>query len=375
MPTVNNWQLQREMEFPYEENRPDRQIAYIFDTNKCIACQTCSVACKTTWTSGRGQEQIFYNNVETKPYGGYPQAWDVNLLQKLGGQKWTGGTYEGKTVFENVPPGERVLGHKPEDEDYAQANLGEDEVAGDLEKGAHYMGTHHMWMFYLARICNHCTFPACVAACPRKAIYKRREDGIVLVDQTRCRGYQACVAACPYKKVFFNAVTRVSEKCIGCFPLIERGLQPRCVSTCIGKIRLQGFISRPGKAREDNPIDQLVHIKKIALPLYAQYGTEPNVYYVPPVHVPMNFLKQMFGPGAEGAVAAYRAAAEDQAALAAMLLFGNTANITTRYAYTDTHTIGFNDKGEEQVRVPLTEPFQVRAAYDEKFQAYRYNTP
>ncbi len=375
MSTVHNWQLDRAMEYPYEENRSDRQIAYVFDTNKCIACQTCSVACKTTWTSGKGQEEIFWNNVETKPYGGYPQAWDIKLLQQLDGQKWDGSRYEGKTVFENVPPGERVLGHKPEGDDYAQVNLGEDEVAGELDRGAHYMGTHHMWMFYLARICNHCTFPACVAACPRKAIYKRREDGIVLVDQTRCRGYQACVAACPYKKVFFNAVTRVSEKCIGCFPLIEKGLQPRCVQTCIGKIRLQGFISKPGEAREDNPIDQLVHIKKIALPLYPQYGTEPNVYYVPPVHVPLNFLQQMFGPGVEAAIAAYRNAANDRAALAAMLLFGNSPRITTRYAYTEEETIGYDDAGEEVVRVPLTEPYMVRAAYDARFKAYRYNTP
>ncbi len=375
MSTVNNWQLQRPMEYPFEENRPDRQIAYVFDTNKCIACQTCSVACKTTWTSGKGQEQIFWNNVETKPYGGYPQAWDIKLLQKLDGQKWKGDQYEGKTVFENVPPGERVLGHKPEDADYSQVNIGEDEVVGNLEQGAHYMGTHHMWMFYLARICNHCTFPACVAACPRKAIYKRREDGIVLVDQTRCRGYQACVAACPYKKVFFNAVTRVSEKCIGCFPLIEKGLQPRCVQTCIGKIRLQGFLSKSGEAREDNPIDQLVHIKKIALPLYPQYGTEPNVYYVPPVHVPLNFLNQMFGPGVESAIAAYRAAGQDPAALAARLLFGNSPKITTRYSFDDKETVGYDDVGAEVVRVPMTEPYTVRAAYDKRYQAYRYNTP
>lgn len=375
MVKVNNWQLGREMEFPYEENRPDRQIAYIFDTNKCIACQTCSVACKTTWTSGKGQEQIFWNNVETKPYGGYPQAWDIKLLQKLDGQKWKDGQYEGKTVFENVAPGERVTGHRPEDDDYAQVNLGEDEVAGTMDKGAHYMGTHHMWMFYLARICNHCTFPACVAACPRKAIYKRKEDGIVLVDQTRCRGYKECVKACPYKKVFYNAVTRVSEKCIGCFPLIEKGLQPRCVQTCIGKIRMQGWISKPGEERADNPIDLLVRLKKIALPLYPQYGTEANVYYVPPIHVPLDFLRQMFGPGVEDAIKAYRAAAEDRESLAAMLLFGNSPKTITRYEYNDTETIGFSETGEEVVRVPLTEPFMVRAAYDEKFKAYRNNTP
>ena len=74
-------------------------------------------------------------------------------------------------------------------------------------------------------MCNHCTYPACLSSCPRGSIYKRPEDGIVLVDQERCRGYQECVKVCPYKKVFFNPMTGTSEKCIGCFPKIEEGFQ------------------------------------------------------------------------------------------------------------------------------------------------------
>ncbi len=373
MPNVHNWQLSRDMEFPYEEHRPQRQIAYIFDTNKCIACQTCTVACKTTWTSGKGQEQVFWNNVETKPYGGYPQTWDIKLMGLLD-QRWKQSVYAGKTIFEAPPAGEKVTGHRPEEADYAYPNMGEDEIAGMVDKGAFFQGIHNVWMFYMARICNHCTYPGCAAACPRKAIYKREEDGIVLVDQTRCRGYQECVKACPYKKVFFNAITRVSEKCIGCYPLIEQGMQPRCVATCIGKIRLQGWLSKPGEAKANNPIDQLVHIKKIALPLYPQYGTEPNVYYIPPIHVPREFLLQMFGPGVDAAVQTYRTITEDKAALAAMLLFGNTPYTINTYSFTETHTIGFNDKGEEIIRVPLTEPFVVRQPYDARHQAYRLNT-
>jgi len=373
MAQVYNWQLQREMAFPYAEQRPQRQIAYIFDTNKCIACQTCTVACKTTWTSGKGQEQVFWNNVETKPYGGYPQAWDIKLMGLLE-QRWKQQVYAGKTIFEDPPAGDNVTGHRPTEEDYAYPNMGEDEVAGMVDKGAFFQGIHNVWMFYMARICNHCTYPGCAAACPRKAIYKRPEDGIVLVDQLRCRGYQECVKACPYKKVFFNAITRVSEKCIGCYPLIEQGIQPRCVVTCIGKIRLQGWLSKPGEAQPNNPIDQLVHVKKMALPLYPQYGTEPNVYYIPPLNVPREFLLQMFGPGVDHAVQTYRQAARDREALAAMLLFGNTPQIISTYSYTDTHTVGYNDKGVEIIRVPLTEPFVVRQPYDERHQAYRLNT-
>jgi len=181
MPKVKNWQINRTMEYPYEENRPKKQVAYIFDINKCIECQTCSVACKTTWTSGRGQEAMFWNNVETKPYGFYPIAWDVKILAKLGPQKWNNNTYTGKTIFEVAPQGEIVLGYLPEDEDYASPNIGEDEITGIINKGAFFKNIHSAWMFYLARICNHCTYPACLAACPRKAIYKREEDGVVIV--------------------------------------------------------------------------------------------------------------------------------------------------------------------------------------------------
>ena len=72
MPEVYNWQLGRRMSYPYEESHPDRQFAFVFNINRCIACQTCSMACKSTWTWSRGQEFMWWNNVETKPYGGYP---------------------------------------------------------------------------------------------------------------------------------------------------------------------------------------------------------------------------------------------------------------------------------------------------------------
>lgn len=374
MVDVRNLNLNRVMQYPYDEKRPQKQIAYVFDTNKCIACQTCTVACKTTWTSGKGQEGMFWNNVETKPYGGYPNAWDVKLLNKMGTQSWSEHQYAGKTIFEDVDPGERVTGHMPDSADYAYPNLGVDEISGTVDRGAFFQGMHNVWMFYLARICNHCTYPGCLAACPRKAIYKREQDGVVLIDQTRCRGYKECVKACPYKKTFFNMVTRTSEKCIGCYPLLEQGEQPRCVQTCIGKIRMMGWLSKPGEEKEDNPIDYIVRIKKAALPLYPQYGTEPNVYYIPPVHVPKEFLWEMFGPEADNAIQTYRQIQHDQKLLAAMMLFGNTPKIITKYSSNGKEVVGFNAEGEEVVRVPMTEPFFERDMFDPIQKVYRHNT-
>jgi nitrate reductase / nitrite oxidoreductase, beta subunit len=375
MARVYNWQIQREMSYWYPENRPRRQFAAVFDINKCIACQTCTLACKTTWTSGKGQEYMLWNNVESKPYGCYPLSWDLNLLNMLGVQEWNGPVYQGRTIFEAAPAGQRVLSWRPEERDYANPNVGEDDCAGRADKGAALEGVHAMWFFYLARICNHCTYPACLSSCPRASIYKRPEDGIVLLDQGRCRGYRECVQACPYKKVFFNPMTGTSEKCIACFPKIEQGIQPQCFVNCIGKIRLTSWLSTPDKARPDNPLDYLVHVRKLALPLFPQFGLEPNVYYIPPVHVPLPFLRQMFGPGVEEAVKTYRNIPNDPDLAGLLGLFGSTERIVPRWRRQGDRVIGIEESGTEIVRVPLKEPVHVRNAFDQKFNIARVNCP
>ena len=375
MARVYNWQIGREMSYWYPESRPQRQFAAVFDTNKCIACQTCTLACKTTWTSGKGQEYMLWNNVETKPYGSYPLAYDLKLLEMLGGQQWNGSRYEGSTIFESAPAGERVLGWRPEQQDYAYPNVGEDDCAGQVDHGASMSPPHMNWFFYLARICNHCTYPACLASCPRGSIYKRTEDGIVLVDQSRCRGYQECVRGCPYKKVFYNPMTGTSEKCIACFPKIEQGIQPQCFVNCIGKIRLAGWISKPDQARPDNPSDYLVHIKKVALPLFPQFGLEPNVYYIPPIHAPVSFNQQLFGPGAAEAMKVYRSAANDSDLAGLLCLFGSTERIVPRWRRQGETVIGTDEKGAPLIDVPLDEPIHIRPAYDAKNQLVRINCP
>ena len=345
MPEVYNWQLGREMAYPYAENHPRWQFAFVFNINRCINCQTCTMACKSTWTFSSGQEHMWWNNVETKPFGGYPHNWDSKLLSMLeeanpGGQYWTRskgkdsqapyGQFEGKTVFEAAEgyagPGgpKRALGYAPTAEEWEAPNRHEESAAGRPWNGRAFgssaqLPEHKVWYFYLARLCNHCTYPGCLSACPRQAIYKRPEDGIVLIDQSRCRGYQQCVEACPYKKAIFRPSTGTSEKCVGCYPRIE-GKDPqlspngepcetRCMTACPGKIRLQGLVrvDENGQWAQDpqNPIYYLVRERKIALPIYPQFGTEPNGYYIPPRWVPRNYLHQMFGPGVEHAIEQY----------------------------------------------------------------------
>jgi nitrate reductase beta subunit len=363
------------MKYKYQEVRPQKQVAWIFDINKCIACQTCTLACKNAWTAGKGQEVMFWNNVESKPWGFYPLGWDVRLLEKLGPQQWKGDKFTGKTIFEKAPVGEEILGFVPEEDDYLSPNIGEDEVSTQIKQGDYLKVPHSSWMFYLQRICNHCTYPACVAACPRKAIYKRKEDGIVLIDQERCRGYQECVRACPYKKSFFRSQTKKSEKCISCYPSLNQDLQTQCVINCIGKIRLFGFKSHWKKPQENNPLDYLIHIKKIALPLYPQFGLEPNVYYIPPTNIPREFNRQLFGPGADEAVKDYRKASEDKKLIAILVLMGCTDKIIHTFDVKgdidDGYAIGYGENGKEIVRVPLTEPIYIRKKYDEKRDVHR----
>ena len=366
---VYNWQLNRKMDYVYPEKRPEKQAAWVFDTNKCIACQTCTIACKNAWTSGKGQEHMWWNNVETKPWGFYPLGWDVRLLEQLGPQKWKGDKYEGQTIFEKHGYGEKIEGFIPGSDDYRYPNIGEDEVSEPVEQGQYIKIPHQPWMFYLARICNHCTYPGCVGACPRKATYKR-DDGVVLIDQKRCRGYRECVRGCPYKKSFFRPSTGRSEKCIACYPAAEKGEQTQCVQNCIGKIRMFGYKNQPDNVDENNPIDYLVHVKKIALPLYPQFGTEPNVYYIPPINVPEGFNKQLFGPGAKQAVESYKKASEDAKLVGLLMLFGSTAKIVNSFKVEGDiktgHCTGFDQDGKQIVKVPITEPIIIREKYDKE---------
>ena len=413
---VYNWQLGRDMSYPYEAGHPKWQFAFVFNPNRCIGCQTCTMACKSTWTFSKGQEFMWWNNVESKPYGGYPQHWDVKLLSLLekanpGGQTWNAGgkapempygKFSGKTIFEAaetylMPDGpRRALGYLPTDQEWQSPNIHEEAAAGAVRKIGEWgdqtqLPEHKVWFFHLARICNHCTYPGCLAACPRQAIYKRPEDGIVLIDQERCRGYRKCVEACPYKKAMYRPTTRTSEKCVGCYPRIEgkdpelspngEPLETRCMTACVGKIRLQGLVKKTDDGKwsqvPENPLHFLIRERQVALPLYPQFGTEPNGYYIPPRWVPRGYLTQMFGPGVEHAIEQY--SCPDRELLAVLQLFRAQRQIIFRFQiekgpkvaeievtlpngqkkvqeiYNDT-IIGYNKFDKEAVRITVEEP-------------------
>ncbi|WP_459655328.1 4Fe-4S dicluster domain-containing protein, partial [Achromobacter xylosoxidans] len=100
-----------------------------------------------------------------------------------------------------------------------------------------YSTFENTFMMYLPRLCEHCLNPACVASCPSGSIYKREDDGIVLVDQDKCRGWRMCISGCPYKKIYYNWHSGKAEKCTFCYPRIEAGQPTVCSETCVGRIR------------------------------------------------------------------------------------------------------------------------------------------
>jgi complex iron-sulfur molybdoenzyme family reductase subunit beta len=293
-----------------------RQLAMVMDLNKCIGCQTCTVACKTQWTNRNGREYMYWNNVETRPGDGYPRRWET----LGGGFDPDGALREGTVPSRSADYGtpwdfnldEAALGAEIRAQGDARTgpNWDEDTGGGDFPNG---------WHFYLPRICNHCSNPACVAACPRGAIFKREEDGVVLVDRERCEGLRYCVAGCPYKKVYFNPKLFKSEKCILCFPRVEQGLAPACAHQCVGRLRFVGYLDD-----EASQVHRLVKRWQVALPLHPEYGTQPNVYYVPPLpgpprldaqgrpipgseRIPIAYLESLFGKEVRKALATLEA--------------------------------------------------------------------
>jgi len=293
-----------------------RQLATLIDLNKCMGCQTCTIACKGLWTGRKGSEHMRWASVATCPGGGYPRDWE-----RKGGGFDENGAPEPGTLTTFVECGDALrLDHdevlrggnaqrvklEPRTAQGESPQWGynwdEDQATGDWP---------NPYFFYMPRKCNHCSNPACVAACSRNAISKN-DDGIVLIDQERCNGYRHCIEACPYSMIYFNPESQKSEKCIECFPRLEQGIAPACNRQCVGRTRAYGYMDDV-----EGQINKLVSVWKVALPLHPEYGTEPNVYYVPPMsprawdeegrlaereRIPRAELERYFGPAVNAAL-------------------------------------------------------------------------
>jgi ethylbenzene hydroxylase subunit beta/complex iron-sulfur molybdoenzyme family reductase subunit beta len=253
-------------------------------------------------------DYMWWNIVSTMPGQGTPRGWQdlgggfpdgdarasrIPKLQEFG-RAWE---FNYEDVFYGEQGINQHLQPKTGDDDWGPL-WDEDQATGEYPNS---------YFFYLQMICMHCTNPACLAACPRTAIYKRVEDGIVLIDEERCNGYRFCMEACPYKRIYFNHNRNIAQKCVLCFPRMEQGVPPACFRQCPGRVRFIGFLDDP-----DSAVHKLVNVWKVAIRLHPEFGTEPNVYYVPPLsppkfdedgdviegseRVPREYLESLFGP-------------------------------------------------------------------------------
>jgi nitrate reductase / nitrite oxidoreductase, beta subunit len=353
------------------------QIGKVLNLDKCIGCHTCSVTCKNVWTSREGMEYAWFNNVETKPGIGYPKEWENQ-------ERWHGGWHLVKNgelqpriggrwrilanIFANPDMPAIEDYYEPWDYDHAELQTAGDRktmptarprsaisgermekivwgpnweeiLGGEFAKRSVdynfekvqkdiYGQFENTFMMYLPRLCEHCLNPTCVAACPSGAIYKREEDGIVLIDQEMCRGWRMCVSGCPYKKIYYNWKSGKSEKCTFCYPRIEVGEPTVCSETCVGRIRYLGVMlydadriqeaasvpdeqdlyeaqldvfldphdpkiieeaRRQGipedwiEGAQKSPVYKMAMEWKVAFPLHPEYRTLPMVWYCPPL--------------------------------------------------------------------------------------------
>ncbi len=353
------------------------QIGMVLNLDKCIGCHTCSVTCKNVWTSREGVEYAWFNNVETKPGIGYPKDWENQAkwnggwkrssrgkLHPKQGSKWRilanifgnpdlpeiDDYYEpftfdydhlkaapDMTAFPTARPRSVITGERMEK--IVGGPNWEEILGGEFSKRSKdynfegiqkeiYGEYENTFMMYLPRLCEHCLNPTCVASCPSGAIYKREEDGIVLIDQEKCRGWRMCVSGCPYKKVYYNWESGKSEKCTFCYPRIESGLPTVCSETCVGRIRYLGVMLYDADKIEEaantldekdlyqaqidmfldpndpevqaqaladgvpqewlesakkSPVYKMAMDWKIAFPLHPEYRTLPMVWYIPPL--------------------------------------------------------------------------------------------
>ncbi|MFD0206115.1 MULTISPECIES: nitrate reductase subunit beta [Saccharothrix] len=361
------------------------QLAMVMNLDKCIGCHTCSVTCKQAWTNRGGVEYAWFNNVETRPGQGYPRqyqdqdqwkgGWALNKRGKLTlrtgsrlkrllnifanpdmptvADYYEPWTYDYQNLL-SAPPSDTTPTAKPKssitgedtkvtwganwDDDLGGGpeQIGKDPLLGKLSEQVK-LEFEETFMFYLPRICEHCLNPSCAASCPSGAIYKRAEDGIVLVDQDKCRGWRQCVTGCPYKKIYFNHKTGKAEKCTFCYPRVEVGIPTVCSETCVGRLRYIGVLlydadkvgeaasvkdekdlypaqldvflnphdprvvaeaERAGisgewiEAAQNSPVYRLIVDYQLALPLHPEYRTMPMVWYVPPLSPVVDVLSQ-----------------------------------------------------------------------------------
>lgn len=158
--------------------------------------------------------------------------------------------------------------------------------------------------YWMPKKCFQCNNPPCVKVCPVGATYKR-SDNIVLIDNERCIGCRFCMAACPYSARVFNwgepqseslmerdyspetsipSKIGTVEKCDFCPDLLRQRKLPPCITDCPNGVLYFGDLNDDTvtNGSETVRLSKLLR-DKAGYRYMEELGTEPNVYYLPPV--------------------------------------------------------------------------------------------
>ncbi|MGB5244776.1 MAG: 4Fe-4S dicluster domain-containing protein [Lutimonas sp.] len=164
--------------------------------------------------------------------------------------------------------------------------------------------------YWMPTTCQHCDQPACVTVCPVGATFKRK-DGLVLIDNERCVGCRFCMAACPYSTRVFNwgepnqevtlnvdltghqhtpehqghhSIKGTVDKCDFCPHAVQENKLPHCVTACPNGVFYFGdkYEDTVTNGEETLRFSKLLK-DKAGYRLMEGLGTEPSVYYLPPV--------------------------------------------------------------------------------------------
>ncbi|WP_369681993.1 4Fe-4S dicluster domain-containing protein [Malonomonas rubra] len=127
--------------------------------------------------------------------------------------------------------------------------------------------------FFVPKLCNQCSNPACVQVCPVGATYSTA-DGVVLVDRKWCIGCGYCIMGCPYGVRFFHPVEHTADKCTFCYHRISNGGNTACAQACPFGARQIGNLKDP-----NDPVTKAVLTERVGI-LREEFGTNPNVYYI-----------------------------------------------------------------------------------------------
>jgi anaerobic dimethyl sulfoxide reductase subunit B len=108
---------------------------------------------------------------------------------------------------------------------------------------------------FLSSSCHHCAGASCAAACPEKAITRREEDGVVVVDRDKCTGCRVCLEACPFGIPQFDK-DGLMQKCDMCLDRLERGQEPICSATCPTRALVWGTMKKISELAAGKPAER-----------------------------------------------------------------------------------------------------------------------